>query len=454
MNKQYQNSLLKDLALGAYEGLRSALSKRRSTNVQLYSSINPPASSYFGISDKRVNVDQNMSLNTDWFWACANHRANTQAKLGWTLYSKTTRKEDREIKYHPIYDVWEAAEDYAEFGLMYLLSYGYDCIGRSVFYVKMNSLNRPQEIIPIFPEMGTLTISKDDYGRVTSYHLVNGLRQIDFDPYNIFHYRCINLSDATYGIGLMSAILRKLQLARFQDEHGIKLFEQGILPGGEIHVDRVLAYPEPFLSEAAKYRDTYQSVLNANKMMFTDKEAKFFPLGTSPKELDFVNSRIASKDEIIGISGVPRVIFGLDATTKADSETTERVYMEHTIGPLVINRDSMMSKDFANKYYGKKNNPELRGSLCVKTDLPDFEDQKMQAEISEKNSGALMAILINVKSGKLPKDSAEALIKNTFDYTEQQIADMLEPIEVLTEQVTAQAPAQVTEPKMPQDTAA
>jgi len=76
-------------------------------------------------------------------------------------------------------------------------------------------------------------------------------------------------------------------------------------------------------------------VNNSNSIAFLDNGVNYEETRVSQKELDFVESRRFTRDEVFAIFKVPKAIVGVtDDVNRATAQTAESIFYRITISPL------------------------------------------------------------------------------------------------------------------------
>lgn len=86
-----------------------------------------------------------------------------------------------------------------------------------------------------------------------------------------------------------------------------------------------------------KIRETgqYAGSANARSPLFLGGNAKWVPMTLTPQELDYLNSRRFTREEIVALFAVPPPLVGIyDKATFANIATAERIYWETNVTPF------------------------------------------------------------------------------------------------------------------------
>lgn len=417
---QKEKTLLRKLWETSWGHLYDKLN-RETNNVPLFQSTSF-FNQFFGQSNNKVNVDTNLQLLTDWAWAAINYRSHNFAKVKWNLRLRVSRDEYKEIKSHAMYDLfYRVNEEYSEYDLFYLMQSAYDVVGDAYWYVELDKLfESPIEITPIFPDMGKMYKHRNEYGKIWKYTLrTSAGKDIVFDPKNIFNYRALDLSDSSHGVPLMTKILRNVYTSSSIKDYQKNLLDNQAVPSGILTTDVVFNNPIEFKRENDKFNSVYAGAMNAGKVMLLDGKTRFQVLGLSPRDLDLINGSNMTRDDIIAMSMVPRIAFGLNAsTTLADAFAQRLMFAENWLHASVMMRDSRMSQDFCQKYYKQVGNTFLE--MYSENVIPNNALEKADLFNKVGQGGYKVAKEYVAKELGIPED----MLIDMDEITESQIVDI------------------------------
>lgn len=76
---------------------------------------------------------------------------------------------------------------------------------------------------------------------------------------------------------------------------------------------------------------------NAHKVAILDSGLEYANASPSQREMDFVESRRFTRDEVFGIFKVPKIIAGMSEDfNRATAIVANDIYMKHCIYPLTV----------------------------------------------------------------------------------------------------------------------
>lgn len=142
------------------------------------------------------------------------------------------------------------------------------------------------------------------------------------------------------------------------EEYGAKFFANGAAPGG------VLEHPGT-IKDPQRVRESWQSTFggsgNANKIAVLEEGMKYTPIGISPEQAQFLETRKFQINEIARIFRVPPHMVGdLEKSSFSNIEQQSLEFVKYTLDPWVIRWEqsiqrSLLSRDEKAVYFVKFN---------------------------------------------------------------------------------------------------
>lgn len=111
-----------------------------------------------------------------------------------------------------------------------------------------------------------------------------------------------------------------------------KFFANGAMPSGILRTEQSLS-DDSFRRLKEEYNANYAGKDNAGKLMLLDKGLTFEQMMLKQKDMDFMEQRKFSRDEILAMFGVPKGILYADDVNRANAEAAKYFFGEHTLSP-------------------------------------------------------------------------------------------------------------------------
>ena len=164
--------------------------------------------------------------------------------------------------------------------------------------------------------------------------------------------------DGLVGYSPIAMAKNAIGMAIACEEYGAKFFANGAAPGG------VLEHPGT-IKDPQRVRESWQSTFggsgNANKIAVLEEGMKYTPIGISPEQAQFLETRKFQINEIARIFRVPPHMVGdLEKSSFSNIEQQSLEFVKYTLDPWVIRWEqsiqrTLLSKDEKAAYFVKFN---------------------------------------------------------------------------------------------------
>ena len=225
--------------------------------------------------------------------------------------------------------------------------------------------NGKNEIVALYPLMpNKMSVDRDETGRLY-YTYYRGsdeaIKDKDFavtlQPTDVLHIPGLGF-DGLVGYSPIAMAKNAIGMAIACEEYGAKFFANGAAPGG------VLEHPGT-IKDPQRVRESWQSTFggsgNANKIAVLEEGMKYTPIGISPEQAQFLETRKFQINEIARIFRVPPHMVGdLEKSSFSNIEQQSLEFVKYTLDPWVIRWEqsiqrSLLSPDEKSRYFVKFN---------------------------------------------------------------------------------------------------
>ena len=225
--------------------------------------------------------------------------------------------------------------------------------------------NGKNEIVALYPLMpNKMSVDRDENGRLyyTYYRgsdeaIKNKEFAVTLQPSDVLHIPGLGF-DGLVGYSPIAMAKNAIGMAIACEEYGAKFFANGAAPGG------VLEHPGT-IKDPQRVRESWQSTFggsgNANKIAVLEEGMKYTPIGISPEQAQFLETRKFQINEIARIFRVPPHMVGdLEKSSFSNIEQQSLEFVKYTLDPWVIRWEqsiqrSLLSKDEKAMYFVKFN---------------------------------------------------------------------------------------------------
>ena len=152
-------------------------------------------------------------------------------------------------------------------------------------------------------------------------------------PSDVLHIPGLGF-DGLVGYSPIAMAKNAIGMAIACEEYGAKFFANGAAPGG------VLEHPGT-IKDPQRVRESWQSTFggsgNANKIAVLEEGMKYTPIGISPEQAQFLETRKFQINEIARIFRVPPHMVGdLEKSSFSNIEQQSLEFVKYTLDPWVI----------------------------------------------------------------------------------------------------------------------
>lgn len=225
--------------------------------------------------------------------------------------------------------------------------------------------NGKNEIIALYPLMpNKMDVSRDKSGQLyytyvtqpEEAHTMKGT-VVYLTPSEVLHIPGLGF-DGLVGYSPIAMAKNAIGMAIACEEYGAKFFANGAAPGG------VLEHPGT-IKDPQRVRESWQSTFggsgNSNKIAVLEEGMKYTPIGISPEQAQFLETRKFQINEIARIFRVPPHMVGdLEKSSFSNIEQQSLEFVKYTLDPWIVRweqsiRRALLTPEEKKKYFVKFN---------------------------------------------------------------------------------------------------
>ena len=225
--------------------------------------------------------------------------------------------------------------------------------------------NGKGEVIALYPLMpNKMTVDRDSQGRLY-YQYTRSSEEaptmkgaiVNLLPSDVLHIPGLGF-DGLVGYSPIAMAKNAIGMAIACEEYGAKFFANGAAPGG------VLEHPGT-IKDPQRVRESWQSTFggsgNANKIAVLEEGMKYTPIGISPEQAQFLETRKFQINEIARIFRVPPHMVGdLEKSSFSNIEQQSLEFVKYTLEPWLVRWEqsiqrTLFSAEEKKQYFAKFN---------------------------------------------------------------------------------------------------
>ncbi len=395
---------------------------------------------YLGSSTSGKPVTERSAMQMTAVHSCVRILAEAIACLPLHLYRYTESGDKVKATDHPLYHLLHdepnpemTSFSFRETMMTHLLLWGnaYAQIIR----------NGKGEVIALYPLMpNRMEVNRDKQGQI--YYTYSTASEdaptmqgasVNLSPADVLHIPGLGF-DGLVGYSPIAMAKNSIGMAIACEEYGAKFFANGAAPGG------VLEHPGT-IKDPQRVRESWQSTFggsaNANRIAVLEEGMKYTPIGISPEQAQFLETRKFQINEIARIFRVPPHMVGdLEKSSFSNIEQQSLEFVKYTLDPWVIRWEQNLARalftaDEKQEYFFKFNvEGLLRGDYATRMNgyatarqngwmsTNDIRSLENMDRIPAEEGGDLY--LINGAMTKLKDAGAFATTITTTTETEQE----------------------------------
>ena len=320
---------------------------------------------YFGGSTSGKAVTERSAMQMTAVYSCVRILAEAVAGLPLNLYRYTEDGGKEKAIDHPLYLLLhdEPNPEMSSFVFRETLMTHLLLWGNAYAQVIRNGKG---EVIALYPLMpNKMMVDRDERGQLYySYQRGNdeAVRSKDqtviLRPSDVLHIPGLGF-DGLVGYSPIAMAKNAIGMAIACEEYGAKFFANGAAPGG------VLEHPGT-IKDPQRVRESWQSTFggsgNANKIAVLEEGMKYTPIGISPEQAQFLETRKFQINEIARIFRVPPHMVGdLEKSSFSNIEQQSLEFVKYTLDPWVTRWEQSIQRSLLT--------PEEKSTYFVKFNL-------------------------------------------------------------------------------------
>ena len=210
--------------------------------------------------------------------------------------------------------------------------------GNAYAQIIRNGKNQVVALYPLMPNK--MSVDRDENGKLY-YTYYRGSDEairdrqyaVKLQPSDVLHIPGLGF-DGLVGYSPIAMAKNAIGMAIACEEYGAKFFANGAAPGG------VLEHPGT-IKDPARVRESWQHTFggsgNANKIAVLEEGMKYTPIGISPEQAQFLETRKFQINEIARIFRVPPHMVGdLEKSSFSNIEQQSLEFVKYTLDPWIV----------------------------------------------------------------------------------------------------------------------
>lgn len=301
-------------------------------------------------------------------------KAAAAASVPWKVHRLRNNKWEV-VEGHPLEALLEQPNPFQDRAIMIERMIAHLDLAGNALLSKVRGLNNVvAELWPVNPQFIKPMPNKQDF--IAGYEYREGSVHYILKPADVLHAMYVDPSNIYWGLSPIQVAAKTIDTdVEAVNWNKIALQNRAVTDG-------VLSFKEPlsraqFDETKAQVREQKQGSNNARDLWVLGGNAQWQQMALNPVEMDFINSRKMTREEITSIFGVPLILLGvMEGSTYANYSEARKAFWEDTVIPL-LNRlraifNQSLLKDFQAQGetlyidYDLSNVPAMQGNFTEK----------------------------------------------------------------------------------------
>ena len=302
---------------------------------------------FFGGTTAGKPVNENTAMQMTAVYSCVRILSEAIAGLPLHVYKYNDGGSKEKDLQHPLYKLLhdEPNPEMTSFVFRETLMGHLLLWGNAYAQVIRNARGEVVALYPLMPNKMTVDRDKDGclyylYQRGSGDTPSLGKNsQVLLSPSDVLHIPGLGF-DGLVGYSPIAMAKNAIGLAIATEEYGAKFFANGAAPGGVLEHPGTIKDPQKVKDS---WNSAYQGSGNAHRVAVLEEGMKYQPIGISPEQAQFLETRKFQINEIARIFRVPPHMVGdLEKSSFSNIEQQSLEFVKYTLDPWVVRWEQSM----------------------------------------------------------------------------------------------------------------
>jgi len=304
---------------------------------------------FFGSTSAGKPVNEHTAMQMTAVYSCVRILSETLAGLPLHVYRyNDSGGKEKNLK-HPLYKLLhdEPNPEMTSFAFRETLMSHLLLWGNAYAQIIRNARG---EVIALYPLMpNKMAVDRDVNGRLFYLYQRSSEdtpslgkdSQVYLAPSDVLHIPGLGF-DGLVGYSPIAMAKNAVGLAIATEEYGAKFFANGAAPGGVLEHPGTIKDPQKVKES---WNSAYQGSTNAHRVAVLEEGMKYQPIGISPEQAQFLETRKFQINEIARIFRVPpHMLADLEKSSFSNIEQQSLEFVKYTLDPWVVRWEQTMCR--------------------------------------------------------------------------------------------------------------
>lgn len=270
-----------------------------------------------------------------WVFAAINKKAKAAASVPWYVYRKNTAGEFERLPTHPLQTLIDKPNPFtSRNNMIERLIMQLDLAGNSLFHmVKVG--NTPVELWSIGPDGLRPVPDERDFIKNYEFKMAKNGRKVSIPTDEVLHVMYVDPSNPYWGIAPLMVAAKTVDTDIEAVSWNKVALQNRAVTDGAFVTDQPLTDTQ-YNSLRSQVREQHQGAANARAPWVLGGGARWQQMSLSPADMDFIEGRKMTREEIAAVFQVPPPLLGiLDKANYSNMQEARRVFWLDTVIPLL-----------------------------------------------------------------------------------------------------------------------
>jgi HK97 family phage portal protein len=304
---------------------------------------------FFGSTSAGKPVNEQTAMQMTAVYSCVRILSETLAGLPLHVYKyNDSGSKEKNLK-HPLYKLLhdEPNPEMTSFAFRETLMSHLLLWGNAYAQIIRNARGEVISLYPLMPNK--MTVDRDSSGRLFYLYQrgnedvpsLGRENQVYLSPSDVLHIPGLGF-DGLVGYSPIAMAKNAVGLAIATEEYGAKFFANGASPGGVLEHPGTIKDPQKIKES---WNSAYQGSGNAHRVAVLEEGMKYQPIGISPEQAQFLETRKFQINEIARIFRVPpHMLADLEKSSFSNIEQQSLEFVKYTLDPWVVRWEQSMCR--------------------------------------------------------------------------------------------------------------
>lgn len=304
---------------------------------------------FFGSTSAGKPVNEQTAMQMTAVYSCVRILSETLAGLPLHVYKyNDSGGKEKNLK-HPLYKLLhdEPNPEMTSFAFRETLMSHLLLWGNAYAQIIRNARGEVISLYPLMPNK--MTVDRDSSGRLFYLYqrgsedapTLGRDNQVYLSPSDVLHIPGLGF-DGLVGYSPIAMAKNAVGLAIATEEYGAKFFANGASPGGVLEHPGTIKDPQKIKES---WNAAYQGSSNAHRVAVLEEGMKYQPIGISPEQAQFLETRKFQINEIARIFRVPpHMLADLEKSSFSNIEQQSLEFVKYTLDPWVVRWEQSMCR--------------------------------------------------------------------------------------------------------------